>query len=202
VIAPFLLTALLVELTPGPNMGWLALLGAMRGRKVALAAVAGIATGLAIAGLAAAIGLAALVTAMPSLFQALRLAGVAYVLWLAYDTWRGDGADGAAPPDQPLGRFFLQGVISNILNPKAYLFYIAFLPQFIETGAPELPQFLTLAGLYVLVASGVHAGIAIAAGTFAGWLSGGTRALLARRIAAVFLVGLAVWFLISTRSLA
>ena len=84
----FLLTAILIELTPGPNMAWLALLGASRGRIAALGAVAGIALGLAIAGAAAAFGVSALIGKTPWVFQALRWAGALYLLYLAWDAWQ------------------------------------------------------------------------------------------------------------------
>ena len=85
----FLLASLLIELTPGPNMTWLAALGASRGRTAALAAVAGIALGLAFAGAVAGIGLSALIASQPWLIDGLRWAGALYLLYLAYDAWRG-----------------------------------------------------------------------------------------------------------------
>ena len=88
-ITAFALTSFLVELTPGPNMAYLALVAATEGRRPGYAAVAGVALGLAIVGLLAALGLATLIAASPLAYQALRWAGVAYLMWLAWEGWRG-----------------------------------------------------------------------------------------------------------------
>ena len=84
----FAFAAVLVELTPGPNMAWLALLAATEGRARGFAAVAGVALGLGLMGAAAALGLAALVQTQPQVYQALRWAGMLYLLWLALEAWR------------------------------------------------------------------------------------------------------------------
>ena len=89
-LLPFLITTMLIELTPGPNMAWLALTSATQGKRSGFAAVAGIATGLAILALASAMGLAALAARSPVAFSLLRYAGVAYLLWLAWQTWVGE----------------------------------------------------------------------------------------------------------------
>ena len=145
----FLAAALLIELTPGPNMAWLALLGASRGRIVALAAVAGVALGLSIAGAAAAFGVSALIGTTPWLFQALRWAGSLYLLYLAWDSWRDSTAPQETQFDDPLWRYFGQGLLSNMLNPKAYLVFAAVLPQFVNPAQPLLTQLVTLSALYV-----------------------------------------------------
>ena len=86
---PFLVTTLLIELTPGPNMAWLALTSASEGKRSGFAAVAGITLGLALLATASAIGLAELATRSPAIFSLLRYAGVAYLLLLAWKTWAG-----------------------------------------------------------------------------------------------------------------
>ncbi|MGL5010530.1 MAG: LysE family translocator, partial [Paracoccaceae bacterium] len=82
-ITAFTVAAVAIELTPGPNMVWLAIVAATDGRRAGYAAVAGVALGLAVIGVAAAYGLAALVAGSPVAYQVLRWAGVAYLLWLA-----------------------------------------------------------------------------------------------------------------------
>src|SRR6185503_21053840 len=124
----FLAAAVLIELTPGPNMAWLALLGASRGRVAALAAVAGVALGLSIAGAAAAFGVSALIDATPWLFPTLRWAGSIYLLYLAWDSWRDSTAPLETRFDESLQRYFGQGLVSNVLNPKTYLVFAAVLP--------------------------------------------------------------------------
>ena len=92
----FALAVLLIELTPGPNMAWLAGLAATEGRRNGLAAVAGVAIGLLGNGALAALGLAALLQAAPWLWATLRLAGAAMMLGLAIVTWRDAGPGRAA----------------------------------------------------------------------------------------------------------
>ena len=87
----FAATSVLIELTPGPNMAYLAVIAATEGRRPGYAAVAGVALGLAVMGLLAALGLAVVVQNQPWAYQALRWGGVAYLLWLAWDGWRGAG---------------------------------------------------------------------------------------------------------------
>ncbi|MGL4279461.1 MAG: LysE family translocator, partial [Albidovulum sp.] len=156
----FVLTATLIELTPGPNMAWLALVAATEGRRPGYAAVAGVALGLALIGVAAAFGLAGMIAATPALNQVLRWGGVLYLLWLAWDGWR-DAGDGAGNGDGSvtLARAFRRGLITNLLNPKAAVFYVAVLPGFTDPGAPVLGETLTLTAAYVAVATLIHAGI-------------------------------------------
>jgi threonine/homoserine/homoserine lactone efflux protein len=91
-LAGFALTSVLIELTPGPNMAWLAVLAATEGRRQGYAAVAGVALGLGLVGAIAALGLAAVLQTSPLAYQTLRWAGVAYLLWMAYEAWRGADA--------------------------------------------------------------------------------------------------------------
>jgi threonine/homoserine/homoserine lactone efflux protein len=151
---PFLLNALLIELTPGPNMAWLALTGASVGRGAALAATAGIALGLAIVGLAAAFGLTELLQSSPNLFAALRYAGVAYLFWLAWSAWVGERE--VAPgqiSDGGMQIWFRHGLFLNLLNPKAAIFFVAILPSYIDVSLPVMPQTLLLSSCYVEIAT-------------------------------------------------
>jgi threonine/homoserine/homoserine lactone efflux protein len=189
----FALTSLLVELTPGPNMAWLALVAAAEGRRVGLAAVAGVALGLAIVGLGAAAGLAALVAGSPVVYQALRWGGAAYLLYLAWDGWRDAAAEGPAPGLRP-AQAFRRGLVTNLLNPKAAVFYVAVMPRFLpETGAAVAAA--SLAAVYVAVATLVHAGIVAVAGTAHALLSDARRERLMRRALSLALAAVAVWLL-------
>jgi threonine/homoserine/homoserine lactone efflux protein len=194
----FLAAALLIELTPGPNMAWLALLGASRGRLTALAAVAGVTLGLSVAGLAAALGVSALLGSTPWLFQGLRWAGSLYLLYLAWDAWRDSTAPKETQFEEPLLRYFGQGLLSNMLNPKAYLVYAAVLPQFINPASPLLPQLATLTALYVGVASAVHATIAMLSGSFSRFFNDPVWAKRLGRVFALLLAAVAVWFFYAT----
>jgi threonine/homoserine/homoserine lactone efflux protein len=190
----FLAASLLIELTPGPNMTWLALLGTSRGRLAALAAVAGVALGLSVAGTAAALGVSALIGTTPWLFQGLRWAGSLYLLYLAWDSWRGSIASAGAQFGEPLLRYFIQGLLSNILNPKAYLVFAAVLPQFIDPAQSLPAQLATLTALYVGVATLVHAAIALLAGSFARFFVDPVWSRRLGRVFAVLLAAVAIWF--------
>lgn len=194
----FLAASLLIELTPGPNMAWLALLGASRGRLVALAAVAGVALGLSVAGTAAALGVSTLIGTTPWLFQGLRWAGSRYLLYLAWDSWRDSTIQSDTKFEEPLLRYFSQGLLSNMLNPKAYLVFAAVLPQFVDPAQPLLAQFITLTALYVGVATAVHAAIALLAGSFTKFFADPVWSRRLGRVFAVLLATVAVWFFFAT----
>jgi threonine/homoserine/homoserine lactone efflux protein len=194
---PFIMTAILIELTPGPNMTWLAVLGATRGRYAALAAVAGICVGLGFAGIVAGIGLSTLLSTFPFLLMALRWAGTLYLFYLAYDTWQ-DSAEVHHDADQPSSVYFVQGLVSNALNPKAYLFYAAILPQFFNGPENAMGQVISLTAIYVLVATIIHSIIAITSGSIADWLERSPHAVTFRKIMAISIAIAAVWFFIST----
>ncbi len=158
-LAGFALTSLIIELTPGPNMAYLAMIAATEGRRPGYAAVAGVALGLAVVGLIAAFGLATAITAQPVLYQTLRWGGVGYLLWLAWDGWRdADAALEHAARGSTLLRYFRRGLVTNLLNPKAAVFYIAVLPGFLPAEA-AVAQAVALSATYVAVATGVHLAI-------------------------------------------
>lgn len=196
----FLLTALLIELTPGPNMAWLALTSAGEGRRAGLAAVTGISLGLAVLGLAAALGLAELASASPLIFGLLRYAGVAYLLWLAWQAWNGEGevSPGTAKDKTQFSAWFRHGLLLNLLNPKAAVFFIAVLPAYIAADAPVMPQTLALSISYVAIATVIHVSIVLLAAKAHNGLAGGPRQRIVRRCFAVLLAAIAIWFLVST----
>lgn len=196
---PFLLTTLLIELTPGPNMAWLALTSASHGKWPGLAAVAGIALGLALFAAASAIGLAELATRYPFMFGLLRYAGVAYLFWLAWKAWAGaDEPSADIAKNEALGAWFRHGLFLNILNPKAAVFFITVLPTYISESIPIAPQTALLSASYVAIATGVHLVIVAFADHAHGWISTGDRRHIIARIFAIFLAAIAIWFLISS----
>jgi threonine/homoserine/homoserine lactone efflux protein len=191
----FLATSLLIELTPGPNMAWLAAVALSRGRKAAFAAVAGVSLGLLGLGLLAAAGLGALVAASPWLYQTIRAFGFLYLLWLAWETWRPPGAEA----EDGFGSF-RDGLMTNLLNPKAGLLYMAVLPAFVDPAAGgQTRQTLMLVVAYVLVATAVHGAIVIFASSARAALERQGAAGTVRRVLALGLVAVALWFLWNTR---
>lgn len=195
---PFLLTAILIELTPGPNMAWLALTGATSGKRAALSATAGIALGLAMVAALAALGLAELAQASPELFAVLRYAGAAYLLWLAWEAWTGTGDVSPEHAHNGNVRWFRHGLMLNLLNPKAALFFIAILPNYVDSKQSIMPQTLLLSATYVAVATSVHLILALLSARSQNWFGRNGHEALFRRICALLIAGVALWFLLST----
>jgi len=193
----FLLTCIIVELTPGPNMAYLTALSSVHGKKAGFSMVAGIAAGLLVIGLIAALGAATLVTESPALYHSLRWAGILYLVWLAWDSWRATDALSALPANFDM-RSFRRGFITNILNPKAMMFYVTVFPAFIDLGRPILGQFIFMTVLYVSLATCIHSVIAIL-GDFAGSYLRNPRAMkIMRYVFSLLLLGIALWFALST----
>lgn len=194
----FLLAVAAVELTPGPNMAYLAVLSASRGRRAGLAAVAGVTLGLAVYMVAAATGLAEALLVYPTLLQVLRWAGVAFILWLALEAWRGAGetSPGHTLPISRRSQAW-RGFVANILNPKAAVFYVLLLPGFIaEDRAPAFAQALLLGGVHLAVSVVVHGLVVLFAARLGGLATsraGRARVLMLRRFLALSLVVVAGW---------
>jgi len=169
----YLMTALVVVLVPGTGVIYTLSNGVFRGARASVAAAVGCTLGIVPHLLASLLGLAALLHASALAFQLVKLAGVAYLLYLAWSLWRETGAlsldrptggpDGG--PRGGLGAIALRGILVNILNPKLSLFFLAFLPQFVPAAAPDAllrmallsTTFMALT-LVVFVAYGLAAG--------------------------------------------
>jgi len=201
-LGAFALMALAIEVTPGPNMGYLAVLSLSRGWQVGVAAVTGVALGHAVYGVAAAFGVAALIDASPFLYELLRWAGVAYMAWLAYEAW---GSESETTPDianhadpRLARRAFRQGLVTNLLNPKAAIFFVAVVPTFVSPGQSVATQTLILSGIFVAVATAVHLTIVLLAGRLQDFANEPSRRRPVRRTLAVVLLGIAIWLAWST----
>lgn len=200
VILPFLVAVLLIELTPGPNMGWLALVAAGRGRTAGLAAVAGVTLGLTVWMLAAVAGLTQALLRAPALYQGLRWAGVAFLLWLAWEAWRVP-PDRTAPATAETRRgLFLRGLTGNLLNPKAAVFYVALLPGFLrpDHGA-AWAQALWLGSGHILIAVIIHTAIVLGADRAGHAALTRTQGPVVRALMAGGIAAVAVWTAWSTR---
>lgn len=191
----FFPAALALNLTPGADMLFCLGQGLRAGVRAAWAASAGIAAGAMVQVAVAGLGLGAVIAAHLWAFDAIRWAGVAYLLWLAVATVRGARrAQGHAPP--PPRRAFLAGLTVNLTNPKVILFVLAFIPQFIDPARPVLAQFLIYGAVLALgglVVNGLIGTFAVGAGRrlagsglarrWLGWIGGGIFAALALRLA-------------------
>ena len=198
----FAITCAIIELTPGPNMAYLAALSISHGARVGAAAVAGVALGLAIYGFVAALGLAAIIEQSNVLYGLLRWGGVAYLLWLAWEAWsseRDTGPEAGDGAGNTRLAVFRRSLITNLLNPKAGVFYVAVVPSFVAPGAGSvIAQTLLLSGIFVAIASAIHLSIVLLASRLHGILSSPPRRRAARKAMALALAGIAIWFAIST----
>lgn len=191
--AGFLIAVAIIELTPGPNMGWLAALTLREGRRPAFAAVAGIALGLSLQLAAAVTGLTAVITSVPSVHQLLHWGGVAFMLWLAWEAWSDTGSAALSATGKERG--FRRGLIANVLNPKALAFYVLLINQFVRPGAdvPVWAQSLILGLIHLSVATLVHAAIVMLAGRAGDRLERWRVSPGARLTFALMLAGIALW---------
>lgn len=165
----FLATALLVVLAPGTGVIFTLATGLTRGRLAAIAAAFGCTIGIIPSLSAALFGLAAVLYSSALLFQVVKFAGVAFLLYLAWKTLRNDDVLTVCAEQSPkgLGRIALNATLINILNPKLALFFMAFLPQFLSGNpANATSEMLTLGGAFmgltfiVFIAYGVFAAAA------------------------------------------
>ncbi|MEO0426454.1 MAG: LysE family translocator [Pseudomonadota bacterium] len=134
----FLLTALVVVIAPGTGVIYTVATGLAQGRRASVAAAAGCTLGIVPGALAAMLGLAALVHASALLFQVIKIAGVLYLLYLAWMTLSDRGPlsfEDKAPGARGLWQIARAGCLINVLNPKLSVFFMAFLPQFIDPAA-------------------------------------------------------------------
>ncbi len=203
---PFVAAVLLVELTPGPNMGFLAIVSAQWGRASGLATVAGITLGLLVYMLGTVAGLSAVILEVPALYQALRWAGIIYLLWLAWETWKGGGGEAAeaVSDSRPKPRdLFLRGLVANLLNPKVAVFYISLLPGFTDVRLGHvMVQSLILGSIHVTVSVAVHLAIVFMAARAGPFLEAQLAQGRGGRINTAFALGLvaiAVWMVWETR---
>lgn len=151
VIAAYTAAALLLILTPGPDMTLFLGQTLSGGRSRGFAAMFGAFVGLIVHTMLAAFGLSALLAASATAFGVLKIAGVVYLIWLAINALRHGSAltlKRDAQPPQPLGAVFLMGVGINLLNPKIIMFFLTFLPQFVSVSDPHAGAKLTFLGFY------------------------------------------------------
>jgi len=200
----FILAVLLLEVTPGPNMAYLATLALSRGRAAGLIATAGIAFGLAVHAAVAGLGAGVLIQQYPLLYDVLRWIGVCYLLYLAWDGWRSEKEISPERADLVImaGPLLLRGFLSNVFNPKSVLFFVSVLPTFVGTGpgAPSLPtQMAVFGALYVGIATAVHGTIVVLAAQLRPWLVAGPRQQTMRRALSVVLALVAIWLAWTTR---
>lgn len=164
VLLAFVPAALALNLTPGADMAFCLAQGIKSGPRAAMAANAGIAVGCMVHAALAGLGVAAVVAAHPGLYDAIRWAGVAYLLWLAAQALRAGPAVAGRVVDGGTLRAFGSGLAVNLLNPKVILFILAFVPQFCDPTRPLLPQFLLFGSVLSLGGFLVNGVVGLSAG--------------------------------------
>ena len=181
----FAAAALVLVLTPGPNMVYCVSRSLTQGPRAGLLSLAGVVLGFLMHLFAAALGLTALLLAVPMTFDVIRIAGALYLLWMAWQAVRPGGAAPfqarALPHDGPR-KLFAMGFMTNLLNPKVAMFYLAFFPQFLhpERGS-VLAQSLLLGAIQIVVSAGINALLVLFAGRVSGFLNRSPRWVNAQR---------------------
>ncbi len=200
----FAVIALLLELTPGPNMGYLAILAISRGRLPALIAVVGILAGLALQAILAALGAGAVIEKSPLVYEALRWVGVAYIFYLAWSGWQTEKEISPEKADLQIiaGPLLLRGFLSNVFNPKSMLFFVSVLPRFADENVYEMTffqQMAILSAVYLSIATLVHSGIVVLAAQLRPYLVQGPHLAITRKVLSVGLALVALWLAWTTR---
>ncbi|WP_459549121.1 LysE family translocator [Nocardia sp. X0981] len=198
------LAALGLVLTPGPNMMYLVSRTIAQGRRAGMISLAGVAAGFGAYLTAAATGITAVFALVPQLYTALKIAGAGYLLWLAWQAVRPGGVSVFTPrplPRDPARRLFTMGLVTNLLNPKIAVMYLALIPQFVTPGAgPVWAQSLCLGAVQIAVALAVNAIIVCTAGTLAGFLARRPLWLRTQRVAMGSVLGTMAVLLLGDRT--
>lgn len=175
-LAAFGAVALAMVLTPGPNMAYLVSRTICQGRAAGLVSLGGVGIGFVVYVLLAAFGITALLLAVPLAYDALRLAGAAYLGWMAWNTLRPGGASPfqvRALPADSHRRLFSMGLLTSLLNPKVAALYLSLLPQFIDpAGGNIFGQTVLLGMTQIAISLTVNALIVFTAGAVSAFLAG------------------------------
>ena len=167
----FAVAALALLLVPGPAVLYIVTRSAEHGRRAGLVSVAGVHLGTLVHTTAAAVGLSALVVSSAVAFGAVKYAGAAYLVYLGIRKLvAGDDGEPVAPRAVSSRGLFLQGAVVNVLNPKTALFFLAFVPQFVDPDRAVWPQVVAFGLTFVVVGLSSDGLYAIVAGSLAGWL--------------------------------
>jgi threonine/homoserine/homoserine lactone efflux protein len=169
ITSEFLITSLIVVLIPGTGVVFCVSTGILQGRRASVFAALGCTLGIVPHLLASVLGLAALMHASALAFELVKYAGVAYLFYLAYATWKDRSAlvvDAAGRQGAPLA-IVVKAILLNLLNPKLTVFFLAFLPQFVEAGAPSaLRHLLILSGVFMAMTFAVFVAYGLLAHAF------------------------------------
>lgn len=200
----FTLASALLSLAPGPDNIFVLTQSALYGRRAGILITLGLCTGLIVHTTAVAVGVAAIFAVSATAFILLKLVGAGYLLYLAWCAFRASASNLENSPASTLPNataLYRRGIIMNIANPKVAIFFLAFLPQFADPAAGNMPgQLFLLGGIFIVVALVIFVAIAAMAGFIADWLKGSPRAQLTlNRLAGLVFTGLALRLATATR---
>lgn len=202
-LGAFFITSILLALAPGPDNIFVLTQSVLRGRTAGLLVTLGLCTGLLVHTTAGALGVAAIFQASALAFTVLKFAGAAYLLYLAWLSFRSPVQEKPVEEQEKPGvqqesltaaQLYRRGIIMNITNPKVSIFFLAFLPQFADPARGSLTlQMLLLGVVFIISTVLVFGGVALAAGSLGEWLgkSGRTQKIM-NRVAGVVFIGLAI----------
>lgn len=189
-LAAFVGAGFLLNLTPGVDFVYVSVSGMQGGPRMGAAAAVGINLGILVHVVAAAAGLSALLLAYPGAYDAIRYAGAAYLLFLAWRAWTSQDSLGKGRAEASVAQAIRRGFLTNVLNPKTALFIFAFVPQFTQPGnGPVWAQILILGAIFMLNGFLFSLCLGTLAGLMAGALRKRVRSL--NRITAILFGGLA-----------
>jgi threonine/homoserine/homoserine lactone efflux protein len=189
----YVLTCVLITLIPGPTVTLIVANSLRHGMRAGLLNVAGTQAGLALMMLTLIVGLSSVIAAMGWLFDWLRLAGAAYLIWLGWKLLRNsENSFSTETPNAPRGGFFAQGFLVLMSNPKALLWFGAFIPQFIDAKGNYVGQIVLLGVTAMAVAAITDGAYAVLAGR-AGLLASRRNIRIVSRASGAFLIGGGLW---------
>jgi threonine/homoserine/homoserine lactone efflux protein len=195
-------TAILI-LMPGPIVTLVIANSLAHGRRTGLATVAGASTGNGVLVAAGALGLTTLLAFLSDIFEWVRWAGVAYLVYLGLRQWRAvfvAGHDESMAAARSAHGVFWQGVVVALTNPKTILFYAAFFPQFLDPALPAGPQLLAMSVAFVTVATSFDAGYALLAGRMRAVLADARRRRIRHGITGTLLIGTGLGLALARRN--
>jgi threonine/homoserine/homoserine lactone efflux protein len=196
--------ALLMVLTPGPNMIYLISRSICQGKRAGVISLFGVVAGFLVHMVAAALGLTALFLAVPLAYELLKWAGAAYLLYLAWQSVK-PGArspfEARELPVDPPSKLFLMGFVTNVLNPKIAVFYLSIFPQFVSpANGSVFSQSVQLGATQIAISFTVNLIIVLSAASLAGWFARSPKWLVAQRyIMGTVLAALAVRLAVEER---
>lgn len=185
--------ALLLALTPGPNMIYLLSRSICQGSRASAISLLGVVAGFLVHMFAAAAGLTALFMAVPLAYEVLKWLGALYLFWLAWQSVR-PGArspfEAKSLPEDPPRKLFVMGFLTNLLNPKIAVFYLAIFPQFVSAEHGSVfAQSLVLGVIQIAISFSVNLCILLSAGQMAAWFASNPRWLAVQRYVMGFVLG-------------